>query len=1211
MSADRDLVENIVSTHRISSKRVSDRRLSILRRSAEAGDFIKRRKDLQVGNMSSRSRGRVDGSAVGQSDGGHSHTPRESTRRDLFGDQGASHTGSRSARMIVNQIFESSPKGAAPVHQRTWESGTQSYVRAVSGPSQEILNQKDSSGDSRATGSARRRSTHHPVQLLPVADSQTKPDDLAGASLSSGNPSSSSQAPQRTPAADDVIILEEASEVEVDTEAEGFDLSERDGEKIQDEAYNQTRKWKKRVMKEVTDAFKLLPDLAEEVETEAIEVEHTFDFAAQTRIQFQKRRGEDYGIVFCTVDMSPSRDLFTQWLYQEVKNKTAVQTTHVKVLAPKHYLVLTRTTEDRDLVLAGGPYYMKRRMVYTTPWCPGFDTSKIISKQMACWLDLVNVDHCLEGEAENLLSSIGKVLQTAGKTEEGDSKFQNIRGCVLMDMSKPLPTVLRLKLNGVSRRISIKYDTLPDACYICQERGHFARSCPQKNQSVNGAGGGGNAEPNPDEFITVGAKGRRASVPQTGSREPSTSNPYDPLNDCNGDSDPHNCTQPQNPPSQPVPIPAPQSVNTDTGGGAAATIDPNEANTQQGSENESEMKGEGEDIPDLNTAPADAAETPASKQLERNRRKEKKKERKLAARRAREELIRQQIEFTKKLKAERAAARGGKHTSDEEEDSEGDGFWQKPTDKKAKGNDGTMDTRGAKVVVDYSMSDRGGAALIIHPSVTVTEVGVKGNGTLAWAQISVGEKDFRVASIYGPHPREEKLQFFNDLKALTERDRWMLVGDWNMVLSPQDSAGPTALLKGEALEVWQDLDQGIDLMDMYNVAEERRGPRFTRQVYRGGRLDQARLDRLYFSQNGEWVYKARRLSHDGQEALSDHIPIIAELEIVRTHQRRRKKRETYLKMDVDSLKNPERREVAKEAWLGGWALSEDPVLAWELAWGRLREVFKEFRQQDREKISNLKRQQEDLNEMRLLMETGGSEQDRQNYSELEKAVQEAEILEANILRRRSRVKWVNDGEASTKYFFACLQAKQAQERLTELEVEGGELITDEDKVLEEVHRFYSLLYQQPPVPVNTKIERSEAMKLITDTVEAEENASLVGTPDSEEIERTVTGLAKNKAPVLKAARAEADGRMNTKTGTSQRTRGIQTLNELSRMIEILNVTQFAQRSQSPRSDRLLRPRALSPESQEDLLSNLAEQLRRNAISQDPGVPTVIEEGIAN
>ncbi|KAL3700148.1 hypothetical protein R1sor_018170 [Riccia sorocarpa] len=62
-------------------------------------------------------------------------------------------------------------------------------------------------------------------------------------------------------------------------------------------------------------------------------------------------------------------------------------------------------------MLAGGPYYLRRRMVYTTPWEPGFDTTKVLAKKMACWLDLVVVDPLLEGESWNMLSSVGVVIQ--------------------------------------------------------------------------------------------------------------------------------------------------------------------------------------------------------------------------------------------------------------------------------------------------------------------------------------------------------------------------------------------------------------------------------------------------------------------------------------------------------------------------------------------------------------------------------------------------------------------------------------------------------------------------------------------------------------------------------------------------------------------------------------------------------------------------------
>ncbi|KAL3684730.1 hypothetical protein R1sor_002752 [Riccia sorocarpa] len=47
-------------------------------------------------------------------------------------------------------------------------------------------------------------------------------------------------------------------------------------------------------------------------------------------------------------------------------------------------------------------------------------------------------------------------------------------------------------------------------------------------------------------------------------------------------------------------------------------------------------------------------------------------------------------------------------------------------------------------------------------------------------------------------------------------------------------------------------------------------------------------------------------------------------------------------MDVDSLRNPGRRARVREVWEEGWKMSTDPIIAWELAWGRTREVFKQF-----------------------------------------------------------------------------------------------------------------------------------------------------------------------------------------------------------------------------------------------------------------------------
>ncbi|KAL3677117.1 hypothetical protein R1sor_027065 [Riccia sorocarpa] len=256
MSADQRAWDIFIPVQQSRSKRQNERRLSILRRSIESGDFAKRRKDLQEIDMTNQSRGRVDVTQGGRSDGNCSQTPRSSTRQDLFGEQGTSPTGVRNAVMIANQAFELSPRGANSPHQSPhWRSGTQAYARAVSTPSQ---TQQTGGGSASATGSPKPDPTRE-TNPSPIVDSQTR----------SGSPSSSQQGkssppplPDGTNGEDDVIIGDIFSDVEVNTKAEG-----------------------------------LLPESTGKPEVNAVEVDHTFNFEAQSRMQIQKRRGEDCGCV--------------------------------------------------------------------------------------------------------------------------------------------------------------------------------------------------------------------------------------------------------------------------------------------------------------------------------------------------------------------------------------------------------------------------------------------------------------------------------------------------------------------------------------------------------------------------------------------------------------------------------------------------------------------------------------------------------------------------------------------------------------------------------------------------------------------------------------------------------------------------------------------------------------------------------------------------
>ncbi|KAL3701258.1 hypothetical protein R1sor_019280 [Riccia sorocarpa] len=195
-----------------------------------------------------------------------------------------------------------------------------------------------------------------------------------------------------------IVEEEENGQCELEDSAS---MSVLNSAKRADRDYIKQRRWVRNAKKEITEAFSKIVESVGDVEGEEVAADYHFNTDEQLKIHAQKRRLEDCG-----------------------------------VLAPRHYLVVLHNTEDRDEVLAGGPYYMRKRMIYTTPWEPGFDTHRVLAKKMAVWLDLLNVDHMMEGLGKSLLSSLGEVLQVAGITEKMEA---NISGCVLMDMTKTPP----------------------------------------------------------------------------------------------------------------------------------------------------------------------------------------------------------------------------------------------------------------------------------------------------------------------------------------------------------------------------------------------------------------------------------------------------------------------------------------------------------------------------------------------------------------------------------------------------------------------------------------------------------------------------------------------------------------------------------------------------------------------------------------------------
>ncbi|KAL3679284.1 hypothetical protein R1sor_022240 [Riccia sorocarpa] len=368
----------------------------------------------------------------------------------------------------------------------------------------------------------------------------------------------------------------------------------------------------------------------------------------------------------------------------------------------------------------------------------------------------------------------------------------------------------------------------------------------------------------------------------------------------------------------------------------------------------------------------------------------------------------------------------------------------------------------AFTIIDYTQIDKGGTALIIHPSLKVRRSGVRGDGTVAWIEVETELGVIGVASVYGPREPDPKAELLEWLKMFNEGGKWLLMGDWNFVTEPIDSVGPSQLLHGGLLRKWRSLDQEWDLVDLRHCAGDKQGPFYTRQAKQGDRLDQARLDRVYANKQGLWLDAVVRVKHDGREVISDHIPVIVDTYLSARTQGKKKKRTLQTKMDVESLQDPIFREQVKSPWQEGWNMSDIPTVVWTLAWGKVQALYKERRNEMQRNKSKLEALKDSLDQ----------------YSK------------GNQLRKRSR--GVPETGAGGEATGEIEQPSSKAQKPGDVDTRGGE----EDDIMEEIFEFYRKLYAKEDLPPGHDEEEAIALQTLDKHVSEEENSHLEEHPVS-------------------------------------------------------------------------------------------------------------------
>ncbi|XP_026433827.1 uncharacterized protein LOC113331322 [Papaver somniferum] len=118
-----------------------------------------------------------------------------------------------------------------------------------------------------------------------------------------------------------------------------------------------------------------------------------------------------------------------------------------------------------------------------------------------------------------------------------------------------------------------------------------------------------------------------------------------------------------------------------------------------------------------------------------------------------------------------------------------------------------------------------------------------------------------------------------------------------------------------------------------------------------------------------------------------------------------------------------------------------------------------------------------------------------------------EVQLSTLFKGKSRVKWIKEGSANTNYFHTKFKIRQAKNSSSELVASNGDIISDQDKIADEIVHFFQQKFKFQAVSIDESV-LSNIPQVITD----EDQLMLDAIPEDEETKVTVFSMDPDSSP---------------------------------------------------------------------------------------------------
>ncbi|OMO87766.1 reverse transcriptase [Corchorus capsularis] len=350
----------------------------------------------------------------------------------------------------------------------------------------------------------------------------------------------------------------------------------------------------------------------------------------------------------------------------------------------------------------------------------------------------------------------------------------------------------------------------------------------------------------------------------------------------------------------------------------------------------------------------------------------------------------------------------------------------------------------------------------------------------------------RIFWVYGPPEADDRAHFWHLVKRRMEYQNipWLCVGDFNDILYLHEKEG------GNTKEYWKirkfrEMVDGCNLIDL-----PFQGQKFTWIGRRDELVIKERLDRVLV--NIEWVEQFPNTQVFNNPIIgSDHSSILIDSNFID------QKTPRSFKFEIMWTESEHCEQVIRDGWSNEFMGSKSYILVQKqnscrkalLDWSR-----KAF-PNNKEAIECLKQK------IAAIQDNECSVESCIKVEELISQLKEAWSKEEQYWYQRSRIKWLKDGDANTRFFHQTTIQMRQTNKILNLKSDNGEWIEEEKKIVEEFELYYSDLFTS-----NNSKNWDQVLLHVPRVVTDHMNGELTRDISEEEIRIAAFQLWANKAP---------------------------------------------------------------------------------------------------